>query len=308
VRAVLVLLLAGAATLLGAAETAIITLRETASVAADGATIGDLADIEAPPALRDILAAVAVQELPDLAPRSVEAGAVRALARRAAPAALLTVRGSCRLVRAAQAIPAAELEAAARSAVQAALPGAVVAVTRAATALSVPAGTPPDLVAEPLAAIVVGAVPLRVRVLRHGRELGRTLVVLQVSQDADQVVAARAIARGAVIDLADLRVERLPLRAGMETVADPDALAGSVAKADIAEGAPVLKRSVRPHPLVEGGQPVVLVYAHGDFALSAPATAMGDGVVGDQVNVRRETDGRMVLATVTGPGAVEISR
>jgi flagella basal body P-ring formation protein FlgA len=33
---------------------------------------------------------------------------------------------------------------------------------------------------------------------------------------------------------------------------------------------------------------------------------MGDAVIGEQVNVRRATDGKMVLAKVTKPGVVEI--
>jgi flagella basal body P-ring formation protein FlgA len=200
------------------------------------------------------------------------------------------------------------LTAAAEAVIRAKHSGADIAISRAPTAVVIPAGSAPDLVAEALAGDGIGEAPFRVRVLRDGRELGRALVVLQVAVLGDQVVAVRAISRGALIDAADLRIERLPMRRGIEAVTKPETVIGSLAKLDIAEGAVISSRWIKPRPAVEGGQSVTLVYVHGDFAICAPATAMGSGAIGEQINVRRATDGKTVLATVTKTGEVEIAR
>lgn len=290
-----------------AAEGATVVLRPTAQVVGDLATLGDVADITGPATVQTLLAAITVQRLPDLHERRIEAPMVRALVRQAAPTLSVQVSGECAVSRTVQTITAEQLNEAASADVRTAQPQAGITIKRSAAPIGIPAGGPePVLVAECLGSASVGEVPYRVKVMQDGREMSRALVVLQVSVLAEQLVTTRAIARGETIDAADVRLESRPVVAGEERLAAPDLVVGAVARRDLAEGATVSRQAVRVKPVVAGGQPVVLLYVHGEFALSIPATAMGDGLLGDQINVKRSTDGQMIRATVVGPGEVEI--
>jgi flagella basal body P-ring formation protein FlgA len=59
-------------------------------------------------------------------------------------------------------------------------------------------------------------------------------------------------------------------------------------------------------PLIQRGESVQVAIRGDDFTLSYPATAMESGRKGDPVRVKFPSEGKVLVATVTGHGRVEI--
>ena len=310
------LLLLALVCLVGAAEVApgagiVITLRPAVTIAAGQATLGDIAEIVADEATSARLAAVTVQELPDLGRHVIAATQARALVARLVAGRSLSVSGSCALERAALTISPERFASAAEAAIRAKVGAAAqIAIARAAAAVIVPDDTtaPCSIEADPLVADPLGEVPVRLRVLRAGRELGRGMVVLNVRVLRDQVVAARPIARGATIGLDDLRLEARearPADAGNPTSAET--ILGWQARVDITPGMAITRRLAQPVPAVRGGRAVELLFLQDQFALVAPGMALGDGAIGEIIQVRRLSDNRAVAAKVIADGKAQIN-
>jgi len=308
------LLLAYCQLRLHAGEVVTIHLRPTSEVAAPRATLGEVADLSGDDAaLIARMRALVVQELPDAAPRTLDPQVIRMAIGRAVPGIPLIVRGHCRLTRAVEVVSGERLAAAAQAHAVTALEGRGAVrseVARSSGPLSVPseAGSPPDVVAEPLTAPAPGETAYRVRVLRHGRELARALVVLRVRLFATVPVAARALARGSVIGAGDVRMA--PVEAGVGEAPAPElaAVVGAITTRDIAEGAPLAGRLLQAAPAVRGGTTVTLIVHGPGLTLTAVATALGDGAIGERIQVRRGTDGKNVAARVEAPGQVVAER
>jgi len=300
--------LAGAA---AAGEGVVITLRATASVAAGHATLADIADVAADPATIARLAPVAVQELPDLGRRTIDAAQVRAAVARLVVGRPLTITGSCEVERASLTISSERFSAAAEEVIRAKVGADTqIAIARPATTLVVAedAATPVSIVADALVDDPIGEVPVRLRVLRAGRELGRGLVVLHVRALRDQLVAARPIQRGAIIGLGDLRVEAREARPGeADHPASIDAVIGWQTKVEITPGMVITRRLAQPVPAVRGGRGVELVFIQDQLALAAPGIALGDGAIGDVIQVRRTSDNRAIAAKVIAEGRAQVN-
>lgn len=299
-RAVLLLLFA----LCAVASEPTVRLRAQASVAATQATIGDCADLAGDPAAVGALAALPVLSLPDLAPRTLEAGQVRAALVRAGLQA--QVQGSCRVVRPARMIEAGDLIDAARAAVPRVGDDEVmIAVVRCSGAATVAdCGRPPRLLAEPLTPSLVGECAFRVRILDGDAEAARGLVVLSLRRLRQAAVAARPLARGQVVGAGDLRLAQIEVApATTAATVDLASLVGRTLRLEVAAGQAVVPGMLIDPPAVIGGQPVELVVRVGAAELSAPGAALADGRVGQAVMVRRG-DGRQVRGTVLAPGRV----
>ncbi|MFM2090255.1 MAG: hypothetical protein RLZZ127_744, partial [Planctomycetota bacterium] len=171
-----------------------------------------------------------------------------------------------------------------------------------------PAGAGIRLEAEPLGP-VNGRTALRVRILADGQEVDRRLVQAEVRRVREVLVAARALPRDAVIAPGDLRREWVAVPPGRDDlVADPALAAGRLLTAPLAAGAPIAARLLREVPAVRTGQGVRLVVRVGSAEAVGAATALADGAVGERITVRRAADAATLLATVRGPGEVELVR
>lgn len=80
----------------------------------------------------------------------------------------------------------------------------------------------------------------------------------------------------------------------------------------LAGGGPVATGSPRSKPLIRRGQTVAVESRSGSLTLTVTAVSLGDGAIGDQVRFKRESTGRIFLATisgdaraVTGPGVAK---
>ncbi len=283
-------------------------LRPQVELAAERALLAQVADLSGDAELIAGIGAIAVQDLPGLAPRRLDAAAVRAAL--GPIGARVAVRGECRLARRARTIPAAELAAAATRCATAAAGTDEVAITiaRPAGDLVVPDdGAPADLVAEPLDNAVAGIIPFRVRAGRGNREWARALVTLEIRRWRTVLVAARDLPRGARLGAGDFVPGRIEVSRGSEALTDPVEAAGRSLRGPLAAGAALLRSQLTARADVHGGQTIELVYRTAGVELRAGGTALADGQTGDHIQVRRGTDGKSLVGTVLGPGQVQIN-
>jgi flagella basal body P-ring formation protein FlgA len=284
------------------------TLRPTVSVAADRATLDDVAELTGDQQAIAVLGGLTVVELPDLKPRRLDATAVR-MAIGNGLGQRLAIAGECVVARRGIDISEEDQVAAAKAVVASAGDEVTVSLLRVSGALLVPdGGLPVRLLAEALDRHASGDIPFRIRVLRGEVELARSLVTLRIVRHRMQPVAARAIRRGEIIGAADLRAERVQVTRTSGIAGSDDGFIGREARVDLAEGTPLAPSLVVVRPDIRVGQAVQLLVSTERFHLTAPGEALGDGRIGEVIPVRRNADGKTVRGTVVAAGQVRLDR
>lgn len=287
-----------------------VRLRPEVEVLRPHATLAEVAILSGDQHWIGVLGGCVVQEMPDARERTVDAGRIRAALAGRIPMRLLAVDGSTVLRRFIESVPGSDLDAVVVAALAArAGEGAEVVLRRCCGDLAIPADIDHSWRAsvEPLVAQTVGEVPVRVRLLRGDHEVARTLAVAEVRLLADRPVATRALRRGEVIRWGDLRLERIDLSTGRYEEGSLESLIGMELRRDCPADAPLAQGVLRRPPAVRGGDIVTLEVRRGGLLISTTATALADGAAGEQIQVRRSTDGRSMPAVVSSPGIVVVA-
>jgi flagella basal body P-ring formation protein FlgA len=117
-----------------------------------------------------------------------------------------------------------------------------------------------------------------------------------IAQDATRgdsaAVAARRIARGTVLTVADIRGEQ--------------ALTGWVARRVIQPGEPLQPPAVAPAPIVRMRQQVSVLVSSHPVTLTMAGISLGEGSLGDTILVRLDAR-RRLPGVISGPGRVTAS-
>ena len=298
------------ATFAGAAEPVHIQLRGKIELAAPQALVRDLADLSGPAEDVIRLATLPVQDLFGANTFSITPAQVRRVCATQAPGIAIQVAGVSQVVQARRSI---SLEVQLQAAIEAVtLPGdeAQVTLVRANGVLVVgDDGRSPELKADVLEPAAVGEIPVRIRVMHGEREEARSLVIVHVRRYRKVAVLAADVARGQLISAADVIVERMEIvRALNDPLDKGEDAVGLVAQRDMAAGT-VLRKSQLSLPLaVRPGQAIQLLWRNGAIELGVNAESLAAGRVGDQVSVRRQSDGQVVRGQVEAPGIVALVR
>lgn len=172
----------------------------------------------------------------------------------------------------------------------------------------------PELTAEPVAIDLTHDI-------RTGRVLGRfgvpgsaatrlkpVRVSGQLVETVDVVVPLRTIARGETLVAGDLGVERRPREPGAkDLIGEARGAVGKVAKRSLLAGVPLRGADVQREEIVGRGQIVTLVYEHRGLLISMRGRANEAGAMGDVIAVTNPESKRVLHATVSGPGRVNVS-
>ena len=284
---------------------AVVHLRPVVAVAADRATLADIAELSGDERAQAELGGLLICEAVGPAPVMLDAQRVRQALGRRAPGWTLRIEGQCQLTRSMRVLAERELVEAAINCLRAGAGDVDVSLIRAQGDLTVPDGDGLGLVADPLDRGASGEVAVRVRAMRAEREIGRALITLKVVRYRQSVVAGRPIKRGEVIAAGDLRRERMVVGRGDEPFSDLQFAVGTEARVDLVAGAPIGVSQVVMRPAVRGGQALVLVYSGSGIHLTAAGEAMADGSIGEVIQVRR--DGRVLKAKVIGAGEAQVN-
>ncbi len=151
----------------------------------------------------------------------------------------------------------------------------------------------------------LGWVTARVRILVNKKER-EVWLRAEVVALAPTLVAARSIDRGETLSDADLKLVMLPVTE--DRVDSTGHVAGSLARWPIAEGEAISRRGLERPMVVTRGTTVLAVIEQPGFVLKAPAEAMDNGAIGDEIQVRLGASKKVVRGVVLGPDEVEVRR
>jgi flagella basal body P-ring formation protein FlgA len=138
-----------------------------------------------------------------------------------------------------------------------------------------------------------------------------TVAFSAFAQDSDNqaelVVPAHDIARGAVITEGDLTTKPFPVlrmnESFIHTLADA---VGREAKRALREGETLRVSDLKRPTLVAKGATVTMVFDAPGMSLTAVGRALAEGGEGDSIAVLNPTSYRQVVAVVTAPGVVRV--
>jgi flagella basal body P-ring formation protein FlgA len=294
---------------LGAVEPISVHIRESVTVSADIATLADVAELSGDADTIAVLSVLPIVQLPDLATKHLD-GLVITMAIGRNLGSRFQVFGTGTVRRQAETISVDTLSAAAQSAITIGEDDVELSVIRHSGAVIIPAGGAAyRFVTDVLDRHLSGDIPVRIRILRGEVELARALVTVRVVRYRTVVVAARSLQRGELLGLGDFHLQRLVMTTQLATsLTDINVVAGQEIRTDLEMGTPILESMLIQPPAVRAGQTVNLVVSTAHFQIMGSAVALGNGRIGELINVRRQTDGRTVRGRVEANGVVTFER
>lgn len=120
-------------------------------------------------------------------------------------------------------------------------------------------------------------------------------------------VPTRRIMPNEIILKSDLILATLPLsRVSSFAILDASELLGMQVRRMLAQGRPIPEQSITPPIIVKKGSRVEVIYRDGAMELTAPAKALSDAYLGQEVKVVNLISNKHVVAVASGDGVVEI--
>ncbi|MDA8479952.1 flagellar basal body P-ring formation chaperone FlgA [Citrobacter sp. Awk 4] len=129
----------------------------------------------------------------------------------------------------------------------------------------------------------------------------------QISVLMPVVVARVATGQEHYLQESDLAVTQVLLTPQMDDVLTSPAQAiGRRPQRSLRAGQPVRNRMLEAAMLVRKGDKVNLTLAEGEMAISMQGTALQDGQKGETISIKNEKSGKVISASVSGPGQLLI--
>ena len=154
-----------------------------------------------------------------------------------------------------------------------------------------------------------GTLGFTFEVLAEDAEKQHFEVEAAVEEWRDIPVASRAIQRGSVIDVGDIKMARFNVSSLPGDVAlDPKAVYGFEVNKNIAFGEVFQKRKLAIPPVIEMGAIVTLLYSTGSLQATASGVAIESGALGDDIRVRNDSSKKIVLGKILEPGVVGVNK
>lgn len=124
----------------------------------------------------------------------------------------------------------------------------------------------------------------------------------------DMVTLTRPVARGEILQQADVAIERRARsEIGRDVIADRDQALGLAARNTLQPGRPLRTADLMKPELVQRNETVTLIYEVPGITLTVRGKATQGGAEGDVISVLNEQSKRTVQGVVAGPGRVVIS-
>lgn len=130
-----------------------------------------------------------------------------------------------------------------------------------------------------------------------------------LTETAETVTLARALARGEVVRQGDVVAERKPRgEVASDAIVRPELIIGQAARRALRAGQTVRAGDLMKPDLVARNDTVTIVFETPGIVLTARGKALASGAEGELVPVLNPQSKRVVQATVEGPGRVVVGR
>jgi flagella basal body P-ring formation protein FlgA len=140
----------------------------------------------------------------------------------------------------------------------------------------------------------------------EGPDTWSLMVPLTVKVMGTALYAGRPIPRGQKLTVADIEArpsDLTQLPAGVMT--DSNEAIDKVASIALSAGLPLRREMLKGESVVLAGEDVSITFTGTNVRVSSMGKSMNNGAVGDSIQVRAAS-GKIIRATVTGKGAVEV--
>lgn len=124
---------------------------------------------------------------------------------------------------------------------------------------------------------------------------------------AEVVTLSRSLKRGAVITRADIELAPAGASSGLGVFTDPSDVIGRKLVANVGEGRILQARQLEQNWLIGRDMRVEIAFQTAAVTVSMPGIALQNGQLGELIEVRNTSSGRILQATVTGPQKVKIN-
>ncbi|MFV0574943.1 MAG: flagellar basal body P-ring formation chaperone FlgA [Vibrio sp.] len=162
-----------------------------------------------------------------------------------------------------------------------------------------------DLIAEEKDNSFIGQESWRIRCEKP--RLGSswsTKVVSSTQIEVQAVLSAKPLKKGHRIEEGDVKLEWLTLSRNTDIFQNTSALIGRKLRRSIADARPLSNRYVELDYDVHSGHQVYILYKTGTISIETTGIALGDGMVGDTIQVENEGSGKRFPVEVTGKNRV----
>ena len=155
---------------------------------------------------------------------------------------------------------------------------------------------------------VSGSFIIRFELLTVAEKAGEWQVVAQGRLWREVLVARAALKRGQLLAASDVVAERRDV-VGLREPLGPSVLEETVLELseNLAEGQPLLGRSVRPRPVMQRGRVVDAVITDGALNISMKVEVLADGLLGQTVRVRNPRTKKEFLGKVQNEQTVLVA-
>lgn len=139
-----------------------------------------------------------------------------------------------------------------------------------------------------------------------GKEVGRARVSTQIDLTIEALVVTRSLAKGHILDEADLSLTMVPYSQAKGALTDPAVAMGSTLRTNLTAGDPVKDRNLTKSVMVRRGDMVTIIAQQGGLTVTASGQAKQDGALGDTISIMNLNSKKTVTGRVVGPDRVEI--
>lgn len=152
-----------------------------------------------------------------------------------------------------------------------------------------------------------GRVTLYVNIGVDGKDYGRISLSGWIDIFDSVVCAARSLARGQIIEIDDVTVQRLNIANihGDYLSMDQDVI-GKVLTRNAQSNRAILSNMIEDAALVHKGDTVKIIAARGNLSITTLGIVKSDGKMDDTVQVQNLSSGKVISAVVTGKESVKV--
>jgi flagella basal body P-ring formation protein FlgA len=139
-------------------------------------------------------------------------------------------------------------------------------------------------------------------VARRDLREGTTLTLSDLQFASAALVATGILEQGSVFDASSFAARELFEQLPRDAVLDARQLQRATTKRRLTPGTVIRYSDIQMQPHVGAGENVQLTVTRGAISLTVDMIAVGDGYLGDKVELNNPESGESVIATVTGVG------
>ena len=121
------------------------------------------------------------------------------------------------------------------------------------------------------------------------------------------VTLERSLKRGAVVTEADIRLTQASSSAALGAFSDPANVIGRKLTANVGEGRILLARQLEQDWMIDRNMPVEIGFENSAVSVSMPGIALENGQLGEMIEVKNSSSGRILQAIISGPQKVKIN-